>query len=205
MSRCDPNEVAPTYSRVLAVLRLITTIAIFGTTLSSCASPSFEQVDWSLEDDIASYRAQFAGDEVMAHRIGELDDALGSPAYERFVDLVEEAPEASKAIIYYEAAPSAGHFYFALALQTQTGCEIHLSTDQGTRTLGCSGIEAIHVSVDRDTRLILDPGVAGIAQFFPSSAPPERSLRTLSGTSAPPDARALFDRMRATFSEDQGT
>lgn len=168
--------------------------------VAACSPSPSSRVDWSLQDDASAFREEFAGSAAMAHRIGELEDALTSDTYARFIEQVESAPPASRALIYYEAASSVSHYYFALALEGDSGCRVYVSDQRGTHELSCSGVDEVAVAPDDDVRLILDPGVAVLVQFSPNRAEPRRSMRLLNDTTNLPDADALFARVQRTFS-----
>ena len=200
--RCGGNSAvlaadcrAPAYLAAIAIA-----LICFGL-LSACAAmPSFD-VTWSLQDDASAFRQEFRGSAAMAHRVGEVEEALSSNAYARFRNQVERAPPAHRAIVYYEAASSVSHYYFALALEGEGGCRLYVSDQQGSRDQPCAGVDEVTVSPDDDTRLILDPGVAVLVQFQQNGETARRSLRLLDDTTKLADADSLFARVRRIFSD----
>jgi hypothetical protein len=141
-------------------------------TLAGCAQPPEEHrfTEWRLEDDLAAYRELGSGNPEHLYRVGELSDALHAPPYQRFLELVAQAPPGRRAFIYYEVSGANGIWFFALAVDGHP-CQIVTSDYGGVREHACRGFSTFDPLVENVRTPVRDGLVAGLVQYEPGQAP----------------------------------
>ncbi|MBL8536614.1 MAG: hypothetical protein JNM59_04355 [Hyphomonadaceae bacterium] len=150
--------------------------------LAACAPSAGEhQIQWRLQDDVAAFEAMQPGNPEHAYRVAQLASAEESEEYRRFLGLLAEAPAADRASIYYEAASSSSHYFFAMIADQDGACRMYVSDISGAGERACESYRHIDVQSTDDPRVIRDPAVAAIAQYDAGDGP-ERALAVL-----PPD------------------
>ena len=149
-------------------------VAILCLALASvgCARPLEERrfADWRLEDDLAAFREQPTANPEHLYRVGELSDALRGPEYQRFLELVAQAPAGERAFIYYEVSGANGIWFFALAVDGQP-CRIVMSDYDGVSEQRCRGFSTFEAVVEDDRTLVRDGLVAALIQYEPGEEP----------------------------------
>lgn len=132
--------------------------------LEACSRPRLNEVTWTLEGDIAAYRQAYAGNSEMTYRVDELAVGLESNEYRAFLQAVESAPAGSVWLVYYEVGPSAAHYMFALAVESDTRCIVLISDLDGVREDECGAVPNYSATPPADARAIRDPTVVGLVQ-----------------------------------------
>jgi len=170
--------------------------------LTACSQTDVDarQVSWTLEDDLAAYRESYSGQPEMIYRIDELAVALQSDEYRAFLNAIETAPMSREALVYYEVAPNASHYFFAFAAEDGSHCTLIISDQAGVQESECQRVPSYAAQVSPDTRAVRDPSVAGLVQFGPNGeewramtllSPQERSGLSTGET--------LFDKIERVF------
>jgi len=169
---------------------------------AGCARPLDEHrfLDWRLEDDLAAFREQPTTNPEHRYRVGELSDALGGPAYQRFLELVAQAPAGERAFIYYEVSGANGIWFFALAVDGQP-CRIITSDYDGVSEQRCRGFSSFEPVVEDDRTPVRDGLVAALVQYEPGHEPIRAMTLVHHGEPhAEPGDRDFIGRVRRIFS-----
>ncbi len=180
-------------------------VAILGLALAfaGCAQPLEERrfVEWRLEDDVAAFREQQTANPEHLYRVGELSDALHGPPYQRFLELVAQAPAGERAFVYYEVSGANGIWFFALAVDGRP-CRIVTSDYDGVREQSCRGFSTFTPSVAEDRTPVRDGLVAGLVQYEPGLEPTRAMtlVRTEEQSGIPPDGN-FIGKVRRVFSQ----
>lgn len=163
--------------------------------------PEPRQITWRLEQDVAAFREAYAGQPEMIYRVAELAVAVQSSEYQTFLAALNRAPHAARAFVYYESAPNASHYLFALAARDGQSCLVVVSDLNGVREHVCRDVPEYRAEIPGDEEAIRDPGVAGLAQFNPSDAEPRRAMSVLPADEPAGLARddLLFDKVERIF------
>lgn len=137
----------------------------------------------------------------MIYRVDELATALQSQEYDAFLRAVEEAPPANRALIYYESAPNASHYFFALAASNGASCTLTISDLHGVRERECQRVPEYQADLPIDPRAIRDPGVAGLVQFGSDGGEPRKAMSLLPDQEPSGVAQddMLFDKIERIF------
>lgn len=189
-----------------ARLAAISAAVVLALGLAACSRPNIDarQISWTLEDDLAAYRRAYSGQREMIYRVDELAVALQSAEYRAFLEVIGAAPAARQALIYYEAAPNASHYVFALAVENFSSCTVIVSDLAGVRESECQHIPSYEAEVAPDTRAVRDPAVAGLVQFGLNGE--ERRAMTLLSFQEPLGLSAnehLFDKIERVFNREE--
>lgn len=169
---------------------------------TGCARPLEERrfADWRLEDDLAAFREQPTTNREHLYRVGELSDALHGPEYQRFLELVAQAPAGERAFIYYEVSGANGIWFFALAVDGRP-CRIVTSDYDGVSEQRCRGFSTFEPVVEDDRRPVRDGLVAALIQYEPGQEPIRVMTLVHNGEpQAKPDDRDFVGRVRRVFS-----
>jgi hypothetical protein len=180
-------------------------VAILGLAfaLAGCVQPLEERrfVEWRLEDDLAAFREQQTANPEHLYRVGELSDALHGPPYQRFLEVVAQAPAGERAFVYYEVSGANGIWFFALAVDGRP-CRIVTSDYDGVREYECRGFSTFEPVVENVRTPVRDGLVAGLVQYEPGQAPVRAMdlVRIGEPTGVPQDGD-LIGKVRRVFTQ----
>jgi hypothetical protein len=185
----------------MTIHRRICTVALAFVSVCACvrAPPESDPISWSLGQDIAFFRNEFRSQNEMIYRIDELSIGESSDEYQAFVRALESAPDGSKALIYYEVAPSAEHFMFALAVENASSCIVIVSDRDGVRRGECQRVPAYSAAVPPDGRAVRDPAIAGLVQFDGQTERRAITLVPAEETIGLTSGQTLFDKVARVF------
>ncbi len=138
--------------------------------LNGCAKAPEERrhLAWQIEQDIESDAASPVGERRQAW---EFQGVLHAPEYYEFLDEIATLPVGRRSLIYYEASPANGHYFFAAATDGAEGCHLVAGDHRGFLRRRCAGFASAQGADDFTNAEIRDRTIVALLMFEPGAAP----------------------------------